>query len=141
MELVAKIGTVEVYDDFAHHPTAIKTTLDGLRKHVGDDRRIVCVFEPRSNTMKMGGNSELLGASFNDADDVFVYQNEAVSWDMSVLVKDCAKPLHIVDTSTADLIDEVVKATDDNTTVVVMSNGGFENVKGRLADALKAAKA
>lgn len=141
MELVAKIGTVEVYDDFAHHPTAIKTTLDGLRKHVGEDRRIVCVFEPRSNTMKMGGNSELLGASFNDADEVFVYHNEAVSWDMSVLVKDCAKPLHIVDTSTADLIDEVVKATDDNTTVVVMSNGGFENVKGRLADALKAAKA
>lgn len=140
MELVGKIGTIEVYDDFAHHPTAIETTLQGLRKHVGDERRIVCVFEPRSNSMKMGANSELLGASFHYADEVFVYHNEAVHWDMSILVRDCPKPLHIVETSTEDLIDQVIKATDDNTTVVVMSNGGFENVKGRLVAKLEALK-
>ena len=140
MELVGQIGNVRVYDDFAHHPTAIATTIDGLRKKMGEQRRIVCVFEPRSNSMKMGANSELLGQSFSAADEVFVYQNEAVSWDMSRLVTDCPKPLHIIDTTTADLIDRVVAAVDDNTDVIVMSNGGFENVKGRLVDALRKAR-
>lgn len=137
MELVGSVGSIKVYDDFAHHPTAIATTIEGLRKHVGDNKRIVCVFEPRSNSMKMGANSDLLGASFKDADEVFVYQNESVSWDMSILERDCPKPLHIVASSTADLISKVVKACDDNTYVIVMSNGGFENVKGRLVEALK----
>ena len=145
MELVGEIGNIKVYDDFAHHPTAIATTIEGLRKSVGADKHIICVFEPRSNSMKMGANSELLGASFKDADEVFVYQNEAVSWDMSILVRDCPKPLTIVDTNTANLIDQVVvaataAATKDNTYVIVMSNGGFENVKGRLVEALKQAK-
>lgn len=137
MELVATIGDIRVYDDFAHHPTAIEVTLQGLRRHVGIDRRIVCVFEPRSNSMKMGANRELLGASFHDADEVFVYHNEAVHWDMSILSRDCPKPLHVVDTNTDDLIQQVMAATDEHTTVVVMSNGGFENVKGRLAAALQ----
>lgn len=137
MELVGTIGDIKVYDDFAHHPTAIATTLDGLRKSVGASRRIVCVFEPRSNSMKMGANRELLGASFAAADEVFVYHNEAVHWDMSILERDCPKPLHIVMTNTQDLIEAVVKATDEHTSVVVMSNGGFENVKGRLVEALK----
>ena len=110
MELVGEIGNIKVYDDFAHHPTAIATTIEGLRKSVGADKHIICVFEPRSNSMKMGANSELLGASFKDADEVFVYQNEAVSWDMSILVRDCPKPLTIVDTNTANLIDQVVAA-------------------------------
>ena len=138
MELVGTIGNIKVYDDFAHHPTAIATTLEGLRKSVGPERRIVCVFEPRSNSMKMGANREFLGASFAAADEVFVYHNEAVHWDMSILERDCPKPLHIIMTNTQDLIDAVVKATDEHTTVVVMSNGGFENVKGRLVEALKA---
>ena len=138
MELVGTIGDIKVYDDFAHHPTAIATTLEGLRKSVGPERRIVCVFEPRSNSMKMGANREFLGASFAAADEVFVYHNEAVHWDMSILERDCPKPLHIVMTNTQDLIDAVVKATDEHTTIVVMSNGGFENVKGRLVEALTA---
>ena len=126
-------------------PIAIATTIAGLRKSVGADKHIICVFEPRSNSMKMGANSELLGASFKDADEVFVYQNEAVSWDMSILVRDCPKPLTIVDTNTAELIDQVVAATTaaaikDNTYIIVMSNGGFENVKGRLVEALKQVK-
>lgn len=137
MELVGTIGDIKVYDDFAHHPTAIATTLEGLRQSVGPKRRIVCVFEPRSNSMKMGANREFLGASFAAADEVFVYHNEAVHWDMSILERDCPKPLHIVATNTQDLIDAVVKATDEHTTVVVMSNGGFENVKGRLVAALQ----
>lgn len=137
MELVGEIGTIKVYDDFAHHPTAIATTIEGLRNSIGNDRHIICVFEPRSNSMKMGANSELLGASFKNADEVFVYQNEAVSWDMSILKRDCPKPLTIVDTNTEDLIKQVVAATKENTCIIVMSNGGFENVKGRLVEALK----
>lgn len=141
MELVGTIGDIKVYDDFAHHPTAIATTIDGLRKNIGNDKRIVCVFEPRSNSMKMGANREMLGASFNEADEIFVYHPQNVHWDMSILARDCAKPLHIVEGTTAELIEQVVKAVGNNTNVIVMSNGGFENVKGRLVDALKAAKA
>lgn len=137
MELVGTIGGIHVYDDFAHHPTAIAVTLEGLRRHLGNEARIVCVFEPRSNSMKMGANRELLGASFHDADEIFIYQPENVHWDMTQVQRDCPKPLHIIRTSTADLIDQVVSAVDPNTSVVVMSNGGFENVKGRLVEALQ----
>lgn len=137
MELVGTIGQIKVYDDFAHHPTAIATTLQGLRKHVGDQQRIVCVFEPRSNSMKMGANREFLGGSFKDADEIFVYQPDTVHWDMSQVERDCPKPLHIIKTTTAELIEQVVAATTPETIVVVMSNGGFENVKGRLVEALQ----
>lgn len=140
MELVGTIGDIHVYDDFAHHPTAIATTLQGLRKRLGETARIVCVFEPRSNSMKMGANREFLGASFHDANEIFVYQPENVHWDMSQVERDCPKPLHIIKTSTADLIEQVVAAVDPKTSIVIMSNGGFENVKGRLVDALQAAK-
>ncbi len=138
MELVGSVGDIKVYDDFAHHPTAIATTLEGLRRRLGDEARIVCVFEPRSNSMKMGANREQLGASFKDANEVFVYHPDTVHWDMSCLVKDCPRPLHIVEGTTQSLIDQVVDACDEHTTVVVMSNGGFENVKGRLVQALEA---
>lgn len=137
MELVGKIGDVHVYDDFAHHPTAIATTIDGLRRHLGEKARIVCVFEPRSNSMKMGANREYLGAAFKDADEIFVYHPETVNWDMSILKKDCPKPLHVIEGTTQELIEKVVAATDDHTTIIVMSNGGFENVKGRLVTALQ----
>ena len=139
MELVGTIGDIHVYDDFAHHPTAIATTIDGLRHHLGEKARIVCVFEPRSNSLKMGANREFLGAAFKDADEVFVYHPETVHWDMSILERDCPKPLHIIAESTQKLIEEVVAACDEHTSVIVMSNGGFENVKGRLVEALQQA--
>ena len=141
MELVGTIGDIHVYDDFAHHPTAIATTIDGLRHHLGEKARIVCVFEPRSNSLKMGANREFLGAAFKDADEVFVYHPETVHWDMSILERDCPKPLHIIAESTQKLIEEVVAACDEHTSIIVMSNGGFENVKGRLVEALQQAKA
>ncbi len=137
MELVGTIGDIHVYDDFAHHPTAIATTIDGLRQHLGPQKRIVCVFEPRSNSMKMGANREYLGAAFKEADEIFVYKPDIVHWDMSILQHDCPKPLHIVEHSTEELIAQVVKAVDEHTSVIVMSNGGFENVKGRLVEALQ----
>lgn len=137
MELVGEIGAIKVYDDFAHHPTAIATTLQGLRKHIGEDKHILCVFEPRSNSMKMGANREFLGVSFHDASEIFIYQPENVCWDMSQVVRDCPKPMHIINTTTAELISKVVEAVTPETTIVVMSNGGFENVKGRLVEALQ----
>lgn len=139
MELVGTIGDIHVYDDFAHHPTAIATTIEGLRRHLGDEAHILCVFEPRSNSLKMGANRELLGAAFKDADEVFVYHPDTVHWDMSIMERDCPKPLHIIEHSTEDLIKAVVAATRKNSSIIVMSNGGFENVKGRLVAALEAA--
>lgn len=75
-----------LYDDFAHHPTAIKTTLDGLRKQVGLER-IVAIVEPRSNTMRLGTHNDTLAESFDNADLAIIYQPANLNWDLSQLTQ------------------------------------------------------
>ncbi|PKM36281.1 MAG: UDP-N-acetylmuramate:L-alanyl-gamma-D-glutamyl-meso-diaminopimelate ligase, partial [Gammaproteobacteria bacterium HGW-Gammaproteobacteria-10] len=84
MEVLAKIEGVTIYDDFAHHPTAIKTTLQGLRKQVGSER-IIAIVEPRSNTMRMGIHTESLAKSLVEADQAILFQPENLGWDLSGL--------------------------------------------------------
>jgi UDP-N-acetylmuramate: L-alanyl-gamma-D-glutamyl-meso-diaminopimelate ligase len=84
MEVIAKINGVTLYDDFAHHPTAIATTLDGLRKQVGQER-IIAIVEPRSNTMRLGVHTETLAKSLGDADLAIIYQPQNLDWDLSKL--------------------------------------------------------
>jgi len=79
MELKADINHIKVYDDFAHHPTAIQTTLAGLRAKVGDEK-IIAILEPRSNTMKMGVHQFTLLDSLRDADDVQLFEPENLNW-------------------------------------------------------------
>ena len=86
MEVIAKIKTVTLYDDFAHHPTAIKLTLDGLRKQVGAEK-IVAIVEPRSNTMRMGIHTQSLAESLTLADLAIIYQPENLDWDLSAIQK------------------------------------------------------
>ena len=135
LELRGEVGGVSVYDDFAHHPTAIKTTLEGLKNKVGD-KRIIAVLELRSNTMKMGYHARELPDSLAQADFVLVYQGEDIQWDVPgyfSMLKEKAK----VFKSTADIIDNLCTNTRAGDQVLIMSNGGFENIHQRLLDQLE----
>ncbi len=138
MELRGTVHGVKVYDDFAHHPTAIATTLEGLRRQVGA-ARILAVLEPRSNTMKLGTMAQRLPAALADADLVFCFGarsgKHALGWDPDQVLA----PLGARASSHDDL-DELVRAVTQAARpgdhVLVMSNGGFGGVHGKLLDAL-----
>ena len=133
MELKYDHHNVRVYDDFAHHPTAIKTTLDGLRKQVGE-QRIIVVLEPRSNTMKRGVHNQALSASWQDADVINVY-NDDLDWSLTV------DPDHKAATMFDDIekiVRHVVDISAEGDHIVVMSNGGFGGLHQKLIDGLDA---
>ncbi len=134
MEKVAEVGGVTIYDDFAHHPTAIATTLDGLRKRVGD-AQIVAVIEPRSNSMKLGAHRDGLPDSVVQADQVFWYAPANLGWDLAATVADSTVPTQVCDSLEA-IIAGVQALVAPGTQVVVMSNGGFGGLHGKLASAL-----
>jgi len=129
MEVIAKINGVTIYDDFAHHPTAIQTTLDGLRKQVGTEK-IVAIVEPRSNTMRMGMHTQSLAESLNLADSAIIFQPENLDWDLSELQK-YAENIEIC-TSVDDIINNLKKASTRNSHFVLMSNGSFGGIYQRL---------
>lgn len=134
MELLADKNGIKVYDDFAHHPTAIKTTLAGLRAKVGSEK-IIAIIEPRSNTMRMGVHKDALNQSITDADDVLWFQPEGSDWAMDSIVNSSpvpAKLFHTLDT----LIDSALTLADGNTHIVIMSNGGFGGVHQKLIEKL-----
>lgn len=132
MELKGTVNDVDVYDDFAHHPTAIKTTLEGLRNKVGN-RRIIAVFEPRSNTMKLGVNHELLKDSMVSADIVYMYAPSTLKWNTSEL----ADVNFNVCEDFEQMLISIVKDAKKNDVILVMSNGGFNGIHGKLLDMLK----
>jgi len=134
LELKGEVNSIRVFDDFAHHPTAIKKTLAGVRANVGD-KRIIAVLEPRSNTMKSGIHKETLPASLKDADLVYVYQGENVKWSVSELIDACSAPC-LVDNSIDNLVSEIVRQAKVGDTIVVMSNGGFGGIHDKLLTAL-----
>ncbi len=134
MELRGELRGVRVYDDFAHHPTAIASTLDGLRKQVGD-RRILAVLEPRSNTMRMGVHADRLADALAAADRVWVYLPEGIAWDAHSLLGGLGARLRLTH-DTQSIVDEVAQTAAAGDQVLVMSNGGFEGIHQRLLDAL-----
>ncbi|EGA71771.1 UDP-N-acetylmuramate:L-alanyl-gamma-D-glutamyl-meso-diaminopimelate ligase [Vibrio sinaloensis DSM 21326] len=134
LELKGEVHGVTVYDDFAHHPTAIELTLDGLRNKVGQNR-ILAVLEPRSATMKRGVHKETLAASLDAADAVFLYQPDAIDWSVEEVAHQCRQPAY-----SSSQIDELVSMIIDQAKpgdqILVMSNGGFEGIHGKLLDKL-----
>ena len=129
MEVIGKRGGLTIYDDFAHHPTAIKTTLDGLRKQVGD-AKILAIVEPRSNTMRLGIHTQSLAESLAAADQAILYQPDNLGWDMSKLL-DYADNIRI--TSDLETIIELINAESNGTChVLLMSNGSFGGIYQRL---------
>jgi UDP-N-acetylmuramate: L-alanyl-gamma-D-glutamyl-meso-diaminopimelate ligase len=134
LEVRGEAGGVTVYDDFAHHPTAIQTTLEGLRAKVGQGR-ILAVLEPRSNTMKRGVLKDDLPASVKAADKVFVY-TAGLGWDAgAVFVSLGARAQCLEDL--AALVRAIAKEARPGDHVLVMSNGGFGGIHAKLLAALK----
>ncbi|MFZ3321197.1 MAG: UDP-N-acetylmuramate:L-alanyl-gamma-D-glutamyl-meso-diaminopimelate ligase [Usitatibacter sp.] len=129
MEIRGEIQGITVYDDFAHHPTAFETTIAGLRTRVGD-ARIVAVFEPRSNTMKLGRMQERLAKSLGEADLVHCYAN-ALGWDPGQALAPLgtrATVHHQLDS----LVDELAAVLRPGDHVLIMSNGGFGSIHEKL---------
>ncbi|HAA97598.1 MAG TPA: UDP-N-acetylmuramate:L-alanyl-gamma-D-glutamyl-meso-diaminopimelate ligase [Alteromonas macleodii] len=135
MEVKGEVNNITLYDDFAHHPTAIATTLDGLRKKVGN-ARILAVLEPRSNTMKMGVHKDTLANSWQKADKVYLYEPEGMDWSLVDSVADSNAPTHCF-RDVEKIVQGVCNVAQPGDHILVMSNGGFEGIHGRILDALK----
>ncbi len=136
MEVRGSVGGVTVYDDFAHHPTAIRATLDALRAHVGE-KRIIAVLDPASNTMRRGVHRDTLGGALGPADSAWVYRHPSIEWDIGALAKTPGVALQVSDDIDA-LISAICREARHGDHVVVMSNSGFAGFHQRLLDALGA---
>jgi len=133
LELRGKVKGISVYDDFAHHPTAIAVTIEALRKRVGQ-QRIIAVLEPRSNTMRMGVNKDDLVFALGGADIVILYQPKNINWSLFQIAKSLRNG--VVFKEVEELISYLVTRTYRGDHILIMSNGGFENIHNRLLMAL-----
>ncbi|KQZ42473.1 UDP-N-acetylmuramate:L-alanyl-gamma-D-glutamyl-meso-diaminopimelate ligase [Duganella sp. Root1480D1] len=137
MEVRGSVNGVTVYDDFAHHPTAIETTVGGLRQKIGKNVRILAVLEPRSNTMKLGTMKDALPGSLKEADLVFGFGSEkALGWKLG----EALLPMGEIASAYDDLdlmVKAIVAQARPGDHIIVMSNGGFGGVHQKLLEALK----
>ncbi len=137
MERVCCINGVHVYDDFAHHPTAIETTLKGLRANISDKERILAVIEPRSNTMRLGVHRPRLAPSTILADRAYWFQPEGVDWELADVIQDSAIPAQIA-SDVDSLVHQLMLDSRPGDHILVMSNGGFGGIHHKLKCALEA---
>ncbi|MCW5600459.1 UDP-N-acetylmuramate:L-alanyl-gamma-D-glutamyl-meso-diaminopimelate ligase [Nitrosomonas sp.] len=133
MEIRGVIHNITVYDDFAHHPTAIRTTLAGLRNKIGN-ARIIAVLEPRSNTMKMGIWKDQLADSLQGADLIYCYTHHA-EWNVEEALSTLGKKAHLYG-ELMPMVDAITLATLPGDHIVIMSNGGFEGIHEKLQTSL-----
>jgi len=136
MELKGEIGGIRVYDDFAHHPTAIRLTLEGMRRQVGNGRILVAL-EPRSNSMRAGVHSADLGPALTSADWVWLKTDGAIDWDPGVVIQKAGADGRVV-TSVDSLLTRIMAEAREGDMVIFMSNGGFGSAPQRFVDALTA---
>jgi UDP-N-acetylmuramate: L-alanyl-gamma-D-glutamyl-meso-diaminopimelate ligase len=135
LELRGVVNNISVYDDFAHHPTAIQTTLAGLRQRVGKSK-IIAVLEPRSNSMRMGIYQDTLAASLTAADNVLFYEPANLKWSLAAIAEQLAAGK--IFNNTEALITEIVRIAEPDSYILIMSNGDFENLHSRVLIALEA---
>ena len=135
MEVLGKVRGITVYDDFAHHPTAIRSTLEGLRARVGSDR-IVAVLEPRSNTMRLGVMKDALPPSLAAADLVYLCTKQ-LDWDAASVFRAAGRPARC-EVSVEALVDALAQEARAGDHVLIMSNGAFGGIHARLLSALEA---
>mgnify|MGYP000947508552 FL=1 len=133
MELIGDVNDILVFDDFAHHPTAIETTLDGAKKRL-TSRRVWAVIEPRSNTMKLGSHKSQLAPSASLADFVIWYEPKTLTWGLKEAIGNTQNQLVLG--SIEDILDHLKQHTQTGDAIIIMSNGGFENIHQRLLQAL-----
>jgi UDP-N-acetylmuramate: L-alanyl-gamma-D-glutamyl-meso-diaminopimelate ligase len=135
LEMRAEVSGVRVYDDFAHHPTAIRSTIEALAR--SEDRRLIAVIEPRSNTMRMGQHRAALAPATAGADRVYWYQPPGLDWSLEDVVDQAPVPTSIASDLDA-LVAELAAGAEAGDDILVMSNGGFGGIHGKLIDALNA---
>jgi UDP-N-acetylmuramate: L-alanyl-gamma-D-glutamyl-meso-diaminopimelate ligase len=133
-EVIAEIEGISIIDDFAHHPTAIKVTLEALKQQTRGS--LIAVFEPRSNTMKAGVHEKTLGASFNAADRVLIFDNGQLQWNIQTLINDLSSRMQTFP-QIDQIIDTLIHSATGGDKIVIMSNGGFEGIHDKLIQALK----
>ena len=134
MEVRGKVRNITVYDDFAHHPTAIASTLAGLRQKIGPNARILAVLEPRSNTMKLGTMKSQLPASLSDADISYCYSAN-LGWD----AQEALAPLGskaVIEHNLEEIIQRIATDARPGDHILIMSNGGFGGIHGKLLSTL-----
>jgi UDP-N-acetylmuramate: L-alanyl-gamma-D-glutamyl-meso-diaminopimelate ligase len=130
MELLGTVGGVSLYDDFAHHPTAIATTLAGLRAGIGE-APLIAIIEPRSNTMRLGSHAAALAASVASATEVVWFQPPGLDWSLQSVVDASPVPARI-ETDIDRIIETVLAKASAGTRIVIMSNGGFVDIHQRM---------
>ena len=136
MELRGEVGGIRVYDDFAHHPTAIAFTVDGLRRNAGK-ARIVAVLEPRSNTMRLGVHREELPKALTAADRVWLYQPAGLDWKLDDVAREIGAKAAVA-TELPALVAALDRELAAGDHVLIMSNGGFDGIHDKLLAALAA---
>ena len=138
MDLIAQIEETSIYDDFAHHPTAIRQTLQGLRNKVGNNEEIIAIIEPRSHTMSLGTLRDELTTCCAAADSAYWYRGENIKWDLSEVVQACVVPAHQhVDLD--KLIETLSALPPKRRHLVIMSNGSFGDIYRKLPARMRAA--
>ncbi len=135
MELITETDSIRVYDDFAHHPTAIRLTLEGLRRNVGNARVLVAL-EPRSNTMRAGVHVAELGPALMPADRVWLMAGEGIDWDPQETLAPLEGRGRVV-TRSEDMLAQMLDTVQPGDHVIFMSNGGFESAPARFCQSLK----
>lgn len=135
MEVLYQQNEITIYDDFAHHPTEIRATIAALRSRVGDDK-IVVVLEPRSNTMRMGVHQLALSEALVDANKVIVYQAPELEWDPAEVLR-ANKHIDCLD-NVDSIVENVATRSQAGDHIVIMSNGGFDDIHARLVARLSA---
>jgi len=134
MELYGEVAGIRVYDDFAHHPTAVKTTVNGLKSNIGD-RKLIAILEPRSNTMKMGIHKDSLADSLQAADQVVLFEQANMGWSLTALVEQLGDKASVQNEINA-IVDLVCQQAQPGDEILIMSNGGFGGIHQRILTAL-----
>lgn len=134
LECIFDSNGTRIYDDFAHHPTAISKTLEALRQHAGNNR-IIAVMEPRSNTMRMGVHAKTLASSFEIADQVLLFQADNVVWNIADHMDELGDRCTVF-TNIEEIVNLIVEQHQFGDQIVIMSNGGFGSIHKKLIEAL-----
>lgn len=137
LELKGEVDGIEVIDDFAHHPTAIRETIAALRSRVGGSRRIIAVFEPRSNTMKLGTMKAMLPDALSGAERVYCYRGPGVDWDPATALLPLGLKAHTFSGSIDELAKVVASDAHAGDVILCMSNGSFGGIHAKILEELR----
>lgn len=137
MEIRGRVNDITVYDDFAHHPTAIQTTLEGLSNKIQQKNKIFAVLDLRSNTMKKGTHQESLSSALSLADEVVIFKTPDIQWNVDNVVNELGSQKGRVLNNVTDIVAHLAQTAKPHDHILIMSNGGFDGIHEQVLSALK----